>query len=245
MCATPRRHCGLIWAFFGHWQASGRASIETLPDGCAQFTVELTRQDAPKVFLSGPRRGPGHYAKLAGTAVIGVRLRPGVGYLLRGRPMCELVDRRERCRAPALVQQMAWADSMDACLQVLERWLAGMLADAALDARVSAAIRVTAESSGDARIEEVAVRCGVGRRQLERLMRVWVGVSPKCLARVARFQALLGNVTDASPKDWTRMAAESYADQSHLIHEFTEFAGASPRRFYAGRSADSSAARCG
>lgn len=86
---------------------------------------------------------------------------------------------------------------------------------------------------------------GVGRRQLERLMRVWVGVSPKRLARVARFQSLLGNVADGPPKDWAQMAAESYADQSHLIHEFAEFAGPSPRRFYAGQSADASPARCG
>jgi methylphosphotriester-DNA--protein-cysteine methyltransferase len=158
--------------------------------------------------------------------------------------MWELADRRERYQAPELMRQMAGAQTTEARFAALEGWLAGKLADAVLDWRVSAAIQATAESSGEVRIEEVARRCGVSRRQLERLMRVWVGVAPKRLARVARFQALLGKVADGSVRDWTRMGAEYYADQSHLIHEFAEFAGASPRRFYAGQTADASAARC-
>lgn len=172
----------------------------------ATWSSSNSRDGAPRVFLSGPSGGPGRYTKPAMTRVTGVRLRPGVGYLLRRRPMCALVNRRVRCPAPELVRQMAGAQRLDGT---------------SLGPRA------------------------VGRRQLERLMRVWVGVSPKRLARMARFQSLRGNVADGPPKDWTQMAAESYAGQSHLIYEFAEFAGACPRRFYAGQSADASPARCG
>jgi AraC-like DNA-binding protein len=242
-CASPalRFYLGCFWALVGE----APASVETLPDGCAQFTVELNRSAEPRVFLSGPRDGPGHYAKPAGTRVIGVRLRPGVAYLLRPKPMCELVNRRVPYPAPDLVGPMRRADSINACFDTLELYLSGRLAGSSLDLRVSAAVHAIGKSAGAARIDEVARCCGVSCRHLERLMRVWVGVSPKRLARVARFQFLLSNLADGSPKDWTRMAAESYADQSHLIHEFAEFAGASPQRFYAGQSTGAAAARCG
>lgn len=95
------------------------------------------------------------------------------------------------------------------------------------------AVRVIVESSGQVRIDEVARQCGIGRRQLERLMLCWVGLSPKRLARIARFQAVLGDVADRSQLKWTGVAHQSYADQSHLIHEFAEFGGNSPRRFLA------------
>jgi methylphosphotriester-DNA--protein-cysteine methyltransferase len=68
--------------------------------------------------------------------------------------------------------------------------------------------------------------------QLERLLRVWVGISPKPLARIARFQAALVSAGEQPASDWAYVAAEqNYVDQAHLIHEFSGFTGASPTRF--------------
>jgi len=242
-CPAPPldRYLGCFWTF----PEEPPASVKTLPDGCAQFVVEWTGGAPPAAFLRGPRSHPSHYRKPPLRKIIGVRLRPGVGYLLLNRPMCELVNRRVRVKAQELTDRMARAHSVDACFDVLESYLSGRLAGLALDDRVRRAICATIESSGGARIDEVARQCGVSRRHLERLMRAWVGISPKRLARVARFQALLGTVENNSRPDWTGRAAASYADQSHLIHEFVEFAGASPRRFYAEQGADASPARCG
>jgi len=122
-------------------------------------------------------------------------------------------------RAAQPVRQSAGAHSIDAWFDALESYLRRRLEGASLDTHVSAAIRILAESAGGFRIEEVA--------------------------RVARFQALLGSVAGGPAPHWTSMAAESYADQAHLIHEFSEFAGASPRRFHAEQSKGAWAARCG
>jgi AraC-like DNA-binding protein len=234
-------YLGCFWAF----PAEPPASVKTLPDGCAQFVVEWTGGASPAAFIGGPRSHPSHYRKPPLRKIIGVRLRPGVGYLLLRRPMCDLVNRRVRVAAPELTDRMARTHSVDERFDVLESHLSRKLAGLALDDRVRRAIRAVGESAGGARIDEVARQCGVSRRHLERLMRVWVGVSPKRLARVARFQALLGSVQNDAQTDWTERAAASYADQSHLIHEFAEFAGASPRRFYAEQRPDALPARCG
>jgi len=162
----------------------------------------------------------------------------------------DLVDRRVRLAqvmgqaAVALESRMADAPSVEARFDVLESFLMEHLAGVRIDDRVTRALRNITESAGEIKLRAVANDCGLSLRQLERLMLKWVGISPKRLARIARFQALLGAVADAPPPVWTPLAAEHYADQSQLIREFTEFAGKSPRRYFAGRPAGSRVARC-
>ena len=82
------------------------------------------------------------------------------------------------------------------------------------------------------RVKDVACRCGLSCRQLERLLRLWVGILPKRLARIARFQAALVCAGKQPASEWAYVAAEqNYVDQAHLIHEFSGFTGASPARF--------------
>jgi AraC-like DNA-binding protein len=183
------------------------------------------------------------------TDVIGVRLNPGVAFALIGSSICNIVDRRApltELMGPAAIhlETMANAQTVDARFDVLEDFILQHLAGAQIDARVTRALGIITKSSGQARLSEIANECGISLRQLERLMLKWVGIPPKRLARIARFQALMGVVAEGPPPQWTSLAAEHYADQSQLIREFTEFAGNSPRRYFAGRPASSRVARC-
>jgi len=204
----------------------------------------------PRCLIGGPRLQPACYKPPAMTDVVGVRLNPGTAFALIGNPVSSIVDRRERLAdligtaATDLEIQMARAQSVEARFDALECFLIERLAGASIDSRVARALCRITESAGEARLAEVARECGISLRQLERLMLRWVGISPKRLARIARFQALLGVVADGPPPQWTPLAAEHYADQSQLIREFTEFAGKSPRRYFIDRPADSKVARC-
>jgi len=256
--------------------AGGGSRVRTVPDGCASIIIELTpgesskwvempvsrrltalraaeprnRRPTSKCLIGGPRLQPACYEPPAMTDVIGVRLNPGTAFALIGRPVCGIVDHRERLAdligsaATNLETQMARAESVEARFDVLECFLIERLGAARIDSRVTKALGRIAELAGEARLADVAHQCGISLRQLERLMLRWVGISPKRLARIARFQALLGAVAEAPPPLWTPLAAEHYADQSQLIREFTEFAGKSPRRYFADRPADSKVARC-
>jgi AraC-like DNA-binding protein len=79
-------------------------------------------------------------------------------------------------------------------------------------------------------VSHVARELGVSERQLLRVFREAVGVSPKAFARLARFhRAVDGARAGAS---WTRIAAATgYCDQAHLIDEFQAITGTTPRRF--------------
>jgi AraC-like DNA-binding protein len=53
-----------------------------------------------------------------------------------------------------------------------------------------------------------------------------------------RFERVLGRVADVARPDWGALAVEcGYADQSHLIRDFREFAGTTPAAFCAGDAA--------
>ena len=62
-----------------------------------------------------------------------------------------------------------------------------------------------------------------------------VGLTPKRFARVCRFQRALGELA-RSPGSLAEVAATcGYFDQSHFIHEFRAFAGATPSDYRARR----------
>jgi transcriptional regulator GlxA family with amidase domain len=80
-------------------------------------------------------------------------------------------------------------------------------------------------------IEALANDAGLTRRQLERRFLDAVGMSPKTLVQVLRFQRVLGVLADASPR-WVDVAAAcGYYDQAHLNRDFKRFTGATPRSF--------------
>jgi AraC-like DNA-binding protein len=58
-----------------------------------------------------------------------------------------------------------------------------------------------------------------------------VGISPQLFARICRFQASLTQLRTRQYQKFSDLAFEQdYADQSHHIRAFREFAGASPQQ---------------
>jgi AraC-like DNA-binding protein len=242
-----RPFLGCFWSI----RATPDTSVQTFPDGSAFLAVEFVNGTSPRAILIGPRLKPSRASTNGADELLGARLQPGVVFALLDVPAHELVERREPLRlylasdAGELEERLGCAGTTQERFDVLESFLLAKLANVRLDDRVSNALALIAESAGSIRISELARNCGVGPRQLERLMRQWVGLSPKRMARIARFQATLGCVTLQPPPDWTEVAAEQgYFDQAQLIHEFADLAGATPRRLISGRNGDSVTARC-
>ena len=68
-----------------------------------------------------------------------------------------------------------------------------------------------------------------GRRFIER-----AGVSPKLFAKLVRFQAALEIKALCTGKSWTEIAHRfGYYDQMHMIHNFEQLAGGSPKELLA------------
>ncbi|MCM4077624.1 helix-turn-helix domain-containing protein [Paractinoplanes hotanensis] len=77
------------------------------------------------------------------------------------------------------------------------------------------------------RIGVLADELGVGRRRLERGFRQHIGMSPATVARIARFQRVVGRFgAGAAPAE--AAAGSGLADQSHLARETRALAGMTP-----------------
>src|SRR5690606_24544978 len=91
------------------------------------------------------------------------------------------------------------------------------------------ATRRLAESGGTVRATALAREAGYSRKHLVELFNREVGLSPKALARIHRFRHALRQMQSSPSKPWAEIAALcGYYDQSHLIHDFRQFAGLSP-----------------
>jgi len=225
--------------------------LRTLPNGCATLSVERSRGKGPKCFLTGPQLTPVERVPEPGQVLFGVRLQPGVAFLLTNRAVHKVTDRRVPLAAllpqdaSRMEKRMAVAARVDDGLDVLEEFLLIRLEGIQIDSRVQEALQRIENSAGKVRITQLTKDCQVSSRNLDRLFRTWVGFSPKRMARIVRFQVLLQRMETARRGGSAGLAAElGYYDQSHLVNEVAQFAAAKAMHVASRYVADFSKTRC-
>lgn len=127
-------------------------------------------------------------------------------------------------------------------LAELETWLARCEHLDALIARrhstdtvaatgVERALRVLSKSHGRARMAAVAKEIGWSRQHLVTKFREQVGLAPKIVARIFRFQHALALLRHAPGRLADVASSCGYADQAHFNREFRQFTGSTPVEF--------------
>ncbi|MGH9649519.1 MAG: helix-turn-helix domain-containing protein, partial [Terriglobales bacterium] len=95
------------------------------------------------------------------------------------------------------------------------------------------AVTHTERARGRGAVDALSLHTGIGKRQIERLFQQHVGVGPKLFARMVRFRSVLRAMRGNSPPNWADVAAGcGYSDQAHLIRDFQQFAGRTPRAMW-------------
>lgn len=203
-----------------------------LPDGCADLVFDVSGGGGMAVgTMTRPLFVP---SRVAGE-LLGVRFRPGRAAAFLRIPLAEITD----ARVPLgdvwhddISDRVAEAP-MQRRVALLEAELLRRLTPDR-DPRVDGAIARIVESGGAERVEALAKEIGISRQHLARQFLHHVGVPPKTFARVIRFQRLVGDRRSRhSSVDWGSLAVEhGYYDQSHLIADFRDLAGATPSSFH-------------
>ena len=113
-------------------------------------------------------------------------------------------------------------------LDIVEGWVRKRLLAAPLPTpAVEFAYGRIVEGRGAGSIMALAARVSCSRKHLAAKFREEIGLTPKAVARIARFNFAMSLAT--SGRTWADVAAEcEYADQSHLVHTFAELAGETP-----------------
>jgi len=89
-----------------------------------------------------------------------------------------------------------------------------------------------AASAGTAAIGRLAVEAGVSRKHLVATFRSEIGVPPKTLARMLRFERVLALLDQAARPDLAGLALDAgYYDQAHFTRDFRALAGLTPLQY--------------
>ena len=169
------------------------------------------------------------------SGMIGIKLHPVSFYELFETDMTDCTD--QVIHLPELIP-----DQIDNMLPVLaenlnykervnlvESWLLSLKISE--QRKVREAVDQIIGSRGIIDIESIANENGVSTRQLERLFKKVVGVSPKFYARIIRSSNIF-KVMDSDDQSWVKVALKSgYFDQSHFIKNFKEFTGEEPSNY--------------
>ena len=89
------------------------------------------------------------------------------------------------------------------------------------------------KTEGDDKISEISVKYNVTYKQLERLFKMHVGMTPKLYSRMIRFNRSFKSFAKSNRKRLTDIAYDSgYFDQMHFIKEVKKFTGQSPSQLF-------------
>ena len=197
-------------------------------------------------FVAGLHDGPvltEHDGRQHG---IEVRLAPLAARRLFGVPMDEMANRVVALDdllgrdADRLAERLHDAGGWAPRFALLDDAIARRLDDApAPKPAVAWAWRRLRETHGALSIAALAEELGWSRRHLAAQFREQVGVPPKLVARILRFERVVALLCRAEPRRWAEVAyACGYYDQAHFNRDFREFTGSTPRAFLASRMPD-------
>ncbi|WP_291411496.1 AraC family transcriptional regulator [Actinophytocola sp.] len=195
----------------------------------------------PRAFATGLTDTHDVIEQVGAIECVDLKLTPLGAYTLLGVPMDELTGRvvdLADVLGPAghrLTERLANTAGWDARFAVLDEFLLRRAEEGPTPAReVAWAWRRLVESCGVLSIGELAHEVGWSRRHLVTRFRQQVGLPPKTVARIVRFDGLLRRVGTAGRAAWSRIATEcGYYDQAHMNRDFREFAGTTPTAFLA------------
>jgi AraC-like DNA-binding protein len=169
-------------------------------------------------------------------SIVGVHFRPGGAWAFLGVPPGELADRHIDLAmlwgrsAVELRERMCAAASAAERFALLERALTTRLVDCR-PGHPAVPFALGQLARPGVTIGEVAADAQLSRRRFIQVFTTEVGMTPKRLSRVLRFQRVSELARRIEAPDWARLARTcGYFDQSHLINDVTEFTGASPRQ---------------
>jgi AraC-like DNA-binding protein len=233
----------LLWLFES--ATSSHASERVLPTGTVELVINLGDKTAGgfDAVVAGPHSRFFVLDTSRPSSIIGVHFKPSGAFPFFALPMDELRNQHAPLealwgrRAGELRQRLLAAPGAEARLLLLERALLGLLQRPhSRHAAVGHALAAFRRSPR--RIAEVVNETGMSPRRFIRLFSDEVGLTPKSFCRIGRFQRTVALLHRAETVDWAETAlACGYCDQSHMIHDFHDFAGLSPGNYLSRRSA--------
>jgi len=177
---------------------------------------------------------------------IQVNFTPIGAHLFLGLPMHTLTNRVVElddifgAKAHRLVAQLHEASSWEARFAILDAAIIARLAEASTPSlSVAGAWQRLNETGGHLNIGTLAAELGCSQKHLIAQFREQIGLPPKVVARIMRFNRVVSLLKHDDGVRWAKIALDcGYYDQAHFIRDFREFAGSTPSEFLGRRLPD-------
>ncbi len=240
------RHIECIWLLESSEEPIAALPQRLLPDGCVELILNFgdrfrEHNEAgqsnlqPQRFVVGQMTRPVLVSPTGRVEILGIRFAPGgtlpffscppIELTNTIAPLADVANALERELPGQIYEARDWSEKT----RLLETALIKLLLTkqdgrASLQGAISQIIRAGGQTS----VDLLANDLGISGRQLERRFLNEVGLGPKLLCRILRFQQVFRAVESSNP-NWARIAADcGYYDQAHLIRDFRQFAEQTP-----------------
>ncbi|HJV53853.1 MAG TPA: helix-turn-helix domain-containing protein [Noviherbaspirillum sp.] len=169
---------------------------------------------------------------------VAVRFRAGMLHRFVRIPAQELLD--QACAVDALwgaaaaelAERIGCAVSFAERAALVQSFLLSRLRSSQGDDLAEQAVSMLYRAGAELSVARLAEHLGIGRRQLERRVKLWTGQTPAEVRRLVRFQKTVrALMLDPSARCADAALAHGYYDQAHFIHDFRELAQATPQRY--------------
>jgi AraC-like DNA-binding protein len=235
-----------FWMLEGAPGALTEAAPERiLPDGCAEIILNFAApfraidqnglsKIQPSQFLVGQMTRPIFIVPTGEARLIGIRFHPGGTFPFIDIPLGEAIDSVIELGAisSGLARELLTATDRESALRdqiaALQAVLVNRLGKSKKESRLLGLAASIVQSAGLVSVDELASQAAMSSRQLRRRFLQEVGIGPKLLCRLLRFQRVFAAV-DREDHEWAGVAFEcGYYDQAHLIKDFRQFANQTP-----------------
>jgi AraC-like DNA-binding protein len=191
-------------------------------------------------FLAGLHDGIATTRSGGNAACLQINLTPLAAHLLLGQPTVELANRtlafEDLLGAPGrdLIDQLRAAPNWARRFQLIDRFLLARLAGGAVRGETAFALQRLEASHGKVAIGAIADDLGLSRKRLISHFQAEIGLAPKTIARLYRFNRMLALLAAPKKRGLAELAdLAGYYDQAHFNRDFRDFARTTPGEYLA------------
>lgn len=254
--ARPRpelsAHVEAVWVFESDFGLPEEDTTISVPNGCSRLIIpyensmistangQVEEGREKGVYFVGVRDGPAFLrTQPRKTGLFGIDFHPCGAFPIFGVPMAETTNRHLAADAflgswgRQVIDKVHSLKSVDEKIAFIQAQLLQRLhGTKERNAVVDFCLAALRASAGRTSISDLEQSTGYSRRYLDLLFRHHVGVSPKTIAEIFRFQTFFQMWAQKRPYDtFAQEIYDYYHDQSHFTKEFKRMTGFPPLRF--------------
>ncbi len=189
-----------------------------------------------KYFMDGTHTTSSLLGLTGDIFAIGIRFLPGGAFPFFSSPLKDInnltinIDELETKNSDYIYEQLHLAQSMNEVVAILEKWLLSNYDSTNLiSSHVLNTVKSIQLSEGRTTLKDIVSHLDIGQRQLERLFKDQIGMTPKKMTRIIqieRARKILRSTNNTTIEQKTHL--DGFYDQAHFIKEFQSIIGKTP-----------------